>query len=520
VIEQGMIVTNRHVAELFAGRRGTRGFGFLINPAIGATYGARVDFRQEYERAATRRVDVAAVRYLAGPGEPDIALLKLEDEDGLPEPIELASAEAAKDSLVGVVGYPAYDSRNNDQDIAHYFGDIFNKKRFAPGFITQAPLGNARLMHDCTTLGGNSGSVLVDLGSGNAVGLHFAGSYLEGNFAVAVDQLKAALRGQRTVLALSTEAAEAERADGEHSAEHFAGRAGYDERFLADSEDLEATAPLDDFVVPLPELDQAAMNDAAIIVDAEGEETHVIPYRHFSVVFSMSRRVPRLTAVNIDGARTRKIKRSADQWFRDLRLPRELQLTRQDYIHPNINRGHMVRREDPNWGDQNEALQANDDTFHYTNAAPQHSRLNQNKQAWLGLEEYILGSARTHGFRAVVFTGPILRRNDPVLEDTDIKVPREFWKVVVMIDAERRGLHATGYVLGQGELIRDITEGFLFEDFRAYQVRIVDIQRATRLDFGALVNADPLARRAHDEESVGGSLLSVPLETAEEAYLG
>jgi DNA/RNA endonuclease G (NUC1) len=121
----------------------------------------------------------------------------------------------------------------------------------------------------------------------------------------------------------------------------------------------------------------------------------------------------------------------------------------------------MVRREDPNRGDPAEAQEANDDTFHYTNSAPQHARLNQNKRAWLGLEEYVLGSAKTHGLRATVFTGPVIRDEDPVLEDSDLQIPQEFWKAIVMVDADRRKLHATGYVLGQGELIRDITEGFV-----------------------------------------------------------
>ena len=518
--EKGLIITNRHVAELFAGRKGPRGFAFLANPASGDRYGARLDFRQEYDRVQTQRVEVVTIRYVAGPGEPDIALLKLEDGEDLPEPIDLASTEAAKEALVAAVGYPAYDSRNNDQDIAHYFGDIFNKKRFAPGFVTQAPDGPARLMHDCTTLGGNSGSVLIDLASGKAVGLHFAGSYLEGNFAVSVKNIQAALRGERSMVSLALESAQAERPDGEHEAEHFDGRTGYDENFLADSEGLEAAAPRAGFVVPLPGLDKDAIQDAALIKDAAGHDTHVIPYQHFSVVFSKSRRVPRFTAVNIDGAQTRKIKRSNDQWFRDLRLPRKIQLAREDYGHPEIDRGHMVRREDPNWGGQSEALLANGDTFHYTNAAPQHSRLNQNRQAWLGLEEYVLSNSRTHGLRAVVFTGPILRRGDPVLEGTETKVPQEFWKVVVMVDAARNKLHATGYILGQGDLIRDITEGFVFGEFGTYQVRIADIQRATKLDFGALIAADPFDRRARMEETAGGLLSSLPLSAAEDAYLG
>ena len=37
---------------------------------------------------------------------------------------------------------------------------------------------------------------------------------------------------------------------------------------------------------------------------------------------------------------------------------------------------------------------ANDDTFHYTNSALQHSRMNQGKELWQGLENYILFSVR------------------------------------------------------------------------------------------------------------------------------
>jgi ABC-type sugar transport system substrate-binding protein len=43
---------------------------------------------------------------------------------------------------------------------------------------------------------------------------------------------------------------------------------------------------------------------------------------------------------------------------------------------------------------------------HYTNAAPRHSLLNQGKQLWQGLRNYILNSARTHGFKACAVTAP------------------------------------------------------------------------------------------------------------------
>ena len=233
----------------------------------------------------------------------------------------------------------------------------------------------------------------------------------------------------------------------------------------------------------------------------DGTKTKVFAYTHFSLAFSTSRRVPIFTAVNIDGDQARRIKRANDQWFFDLRLSRAIQLTQGDYGHPDIDRGHMVRREDPNWGTRAVAEMANADTFHYTNAAPQHARLNQGKTQWLGLEDYVLGSAKTHGLKISVFTGPILRRTDPSL-DNGVQVPEEFWKVVVALDDDQH-LRATGYVLSQGRLIEDITEAFAYGQYRTYQVTVAAIQTATGLDFGALVDADPLARRPLPEAVPG-----------------
>ena len=62
------------------------------------------------------------------------------------------------------------------------FGDVYDKKRLAPGQVTAVAAD--QLCHDCSTLGGNSGSVLLDFATGEAVGLHFAGRFLENNFAV------------------------------------------------------------------------------------------------------------------------------------------------------------------------------------------------------------------------------------------------------------------------------------------------------------------------------------------------
>ena len=72
------------------------------------------------------------------------------------------------------------------------FGKTYNKKRLAPGGITEVK--STLLLHNCTTLGGNSGSAVVDLDSGEALGLHFSGSFLATNYAVPRRHREAAAR--------------------------------------------------------------------------------------------------------------------------------------------------------------------------------------------------------------------------------------------------------------------------------------------------------------------------------------
>jgi endonuclease G len=234
-----------------------------------------------------------------------------------------------------------------------------------------------------------------------------------------------------------------------------------------------------------------------------------------------------MTAVNIDGEHAVRIKRTTDHWFTDGRISPDVQLRARDYADPQIDRGHMVRREDPNWDADaagTVAERANDDTFHYTNAAPQHSLMNQGKQLWAGLENYVLDSARTHGFRACVFTGPIARDDDPEITP-GVLAPREFWKLVAMRDADGVALHATAYLLSQGDLIRDLlekrsrteaVEGFELGAYRTFQIAIADLQEATGYDFAGYLAADPLStgtEAARDEPRY------VPLDSEDDVVL-
>lgn len=63
------------------------------------------------------------------------------------------------------------------------FDGVYNCKRLAAGQLT-AVEGRDVVHHDATTLGGNSGSAVIDLDSGKAVALHFGGAAGRSNVAV------------------------------------------------------------------------------------------------------------------------------------------------------------------------------------------------------------------------------------------------------------------------------------------------------------------------------------------------
>ena len=92
---------------------------------------------------------------------------------------------------VAVIGYPMMDFRtNNIPEQMTVFRGIFGRKRVAPGFLKGFATANSKygpveaVVHDSSTLGGNSGSAIVDLTSGLVVGLHCGGAYLQANYGV------------------------------------------------------------------------------------------------------------------------------------------------------------------------------------------------------------------------------------------------------------------------------------------------------------------------------------------------
>jgi endonuclease G len=505
MIAEGILVTNRHVAKEFA-VRGRRGFAFA-ETLEGKLIRAQVDFKEEYRVGQSRELAVEKILYVAddGPAKPDIAFLKISSNAPLPPPLTLAPEALRSGANIGVIGYPARDSRNDANAMVKVFGDIYNVKRFSPGQITAANPRMWHFEHDCSTLGGNSGSAVVQVETGAVVGLHFGGSFRHSNYAVRADVLKKFLPKTGIKVAPSRTKPQPQPASAAAVMEKrrpvsaYADRAGYDPAFLGRGR----------LAVPLPRI-----RDSGLALTLADGNT-VLAYTHFSVVMHALRRLPILTAVNIDGRQRRfLVRKSGQNWYVDPRLPRDAQLGAEFYGPTNFDRGHMVRREDPVWGTEEEASLANEDSFHYTNACPQHPDLNQ--KTWLQLENYILDNADVRDLRVCSFTGPVLAPADP--EIRGVQVPLQFWKVAAVADNATGKLATAGYMQSQESLVSAME--FRFGAFKTYQVPIARIERLTGLDFGKrLREADALASRSI-QESLGEGPGSIEIRSPADICIG
>ena len=262
----------------------------------------------------------------------------------------------------------------------------------------------------------------------------------------------------------------------------YSTRTGFDPAFLGKTAALKT---------PLPTLTAKQKTTAArLTTPPAGADPLELKYHHSSIVMNAVRRLAFFAAVNIDGVVWRSIKRASDRWILDPRIPKTAQAGEDLYAGNPLDRGHLVRRLDPAWGpDLATAKTANDDTFHFTNCAPQHEDFNQNNDTWAGLEDYILQNADRENLRVTVFTGPVFATSDETYRG--IQLPRQFWKIVVMV--KKKKLHATAYLLSQAKLIQGLVEAdFSYGKYKTFQVPIAKVAKLTGISFGKLPTADPL----------------------------
>lgn len=502
LVAPNIVLTNRHVAEAFLVRerdlqwklKHTLRGGMDLGPAS-----PMLNFLRQQDTMGRREVVIEAPLYIARSGEPDMAFFRCQDVDL--EPLQFDMSDIVQGLPIGVIGYPAWDGmRNSSSLMGQLFKHIYGVKRFSPGEV-DAVVDTALIKHDCTTLGGNSGSPLINLETGEVVGLHYSGRYGEENRAVHARIAAAALRDiEPTRVVVSTQEAAVLKKP-VRSRRSLQTRDGYDPNFLG----------TDSLRVPLPDLGLFA-GDLSEISESFGGGRE-LKYHHFSVLQSSSRKLPRVTAVNIHGEKLGKVP-ARNRWHFDPRISLDDQagneLYRDTSVANDLDRGHMVRRLDPCWGRKSDIKRAQQDTYHYTNCAPQHSGLN--RRHWVGLEDYILDSARARNLKISVFTGPVFREGDPALisEASDVPIPREFWKVAVLVDADTGKLSASGYILSQGEMINGFTEAaFILGQYRTYQVPLSLIETHTGYDFGPARDADVMAAIQSNTEALFGAVFKL-----------
>ncbi|MER8369021.1 DNA/RNA non-specific endonuclease [Mesorhizobium sp. M1378] len=261
------------------------------------------------------------------------------------------------------------------------------------------------------------------------------------------------------------EAAEARRRQQRTPPVHFAGREGYVDDFLG------FTVPLP---TPLGELKR-------FVTPVSGSSEGRLDYEHFSVVMHSARRLAMFVAVNIDGATPGDVERKDDKWFLDGRIADEFQIGEDLYVDNILDRGHLVRRQDPVWGETAET--ANGDTFHFTNCSPQAANFNQ--KTWLSLEDYVLGNAKAQDAKVTVFTGPLFRDSDKPYRG--VPIPTAYWKVLSFVaDAGRPT--STAYIVDQIVELKQLEA--VFGAFKTYQRSVASIERMTGLSFNGLADFD------------------------------
>ncbi|GAA1851983.1 DNA/RNA non-specific endonuclease [Asanoa iriomotensis] len=246
--------------------------------------------------------------------------------------------------------------------------------------------------------------------------------------------------------------------------------------------------------LPLPTVDPAGVAVGPAAPDG------VLRYHHFTVVLHARRRLAIYSAANLDGRHRFSQVSAGDRWIIDPRLPAAAQTGNDLYSGNDLDRGHLTRRADMLWGDTTaEAAAAVADTYHFTNCAPQHRDFNQNNTTWQGLEDYILDKVADHRLRANVYTGPVLRPDDPVYRG--VPLPRGFWKIVAVATTE--ALHATAYLLEQTDLLGNLeraAEEPPLGPYRTYQTQVRHVEALTGVAFGTLRDHDPTEPPSRDAE--------------------
>jgi len=308
-------------------------------------------------------------------------------------------------------------------------------------------------------------------------------------------------------------------------------RTGYNPEFLG----------VDKLQVPLPTVKDKDLKAEVFSYRIQGKNETEIKYWNYSVMMHKSRKLAIYSAANINmNLRPDKSGRSGDRWYDDPRVGKDNEINSSFYGEQKtfeanrsknpFDRGHLTRRIDIQWGINKEIAKRNgDDSFHWTNCAPQYWQFNQGSKRWLGLEDFVIKTYSKETGCAYVINGPVF--DAPLSSDNldgqiildfngkshkdptfgDVAIPKMFFKIVSVKD--NCELKTAAFLLSQEEYLRNVdrlkgmppqtNEILTPSEARLYQVKITDLEKITGLDFGSLKNT-----AVSDEERT--SIISKP----------
>lgn len=190
VAAPGLVVTNRHVVQTFAAQEAGSRWRILQGRAARIDFGRWLDADPDDSRIFDVRTDEPILVH----PQHDLALVPVartsrNGAGAFPPALDIASdgVDATEGRKVYVAGHPARND-NAPERLLQYrlFQGIFDVKRLQPGQVMQVLADEGNLLHDCSTLGGNSGSPVIDLETNHVLGLHYAGFHRHANLAVAL----------------------------------------------------------------------------------------------------------------------------------------------------------------------------------------------------------------------------------------------------------------------------------------------------------------------------------------------
>ncbi len=211
-IGPGLVLTNRHVLQGIAVEDGNG--KWRLQDQVGIDFGgenaavpAKPFALVELVLTTDATIDPAKIDF----AKIDLAVLRCEVGDrAFPERLMLESQQSnvieGRDTYA--IGFPGKPRPGAEPFslLKAMFDFKFGVKRYSPGQIEHAHLDTdpkqTVFSHDCTTLGGSSGSAIVDLGDDGlrVIGLHFGGNPKIGNYAHSVAAIRTLLSDHASYL--------------------------------------------------------------------------------------------------------------------------------------------------------------------------------------------------------------------------------------------------------------------------------------------------------------------------------